>query len=324
MPRADHRLSLWLGAGLLLAAFLSLLVGKVAVSPADWWAGELGALIIAELRLPRLVLGILIGAALGSAGAVMQGYLRNPLADPGLFGVSSSAALGAVASLYFGVGASAHLLPGFALAGAGLGMAALALVVGRSDSVILFTLAGLLLSSLTGACTALLISVAPTPFATAEIVTWLIGALSDRSWQDVWIALPLVLAGGIVLAATAPALDALTLGETAARSLGVDMRRLLWQVVLGVGLMVGASVAVAGIIGFVGLIVPHLVRRAVGNRPSAVLLPSALAGALLVVVADTAVRALPTVSELRLGVAMSLIGAPFFLMLLVRMRRALA
>ncbi len=321
--RTELQVNLGLLMALVLAGFGSLLAGKVAIAPADWFAGDLGSLIIAELRLPRLVLGLLVGASLGLSGAVMQGYLRNPLADPGLFGVSSSAALGAVASLYFGVGASALLLPGFALAGAAAGMAALALVVGRSDSLILFTLAGLLLASLTGAFTTLLISIAPTPFVTSEIVNWLIGALVDRSWRDVQIALPLVLAGALILAPTSRALDALILGETAARSLGIHMRALLWRVVLGVGLLVGASVAVAGIIGFVGLIVPHLVRPLVGNRPSAVPLPAALAGALLVVVADTAVRLLPTVSELRLGVAMSLIGAPFFLMLLARMRRQL-
>jgi iron complex transport system permease protein len=321
--RADLPVNLGLMLALLLAAFGSLLAGKVAIAPADWFAGDLGSLIIAELRLPRLVLGLLVGASLGLAGAVMQGYLRNPLADPGLFGVSSSAALGAVASLYSGAAVSALVLPGFALAGAAAGMAALALVVGRSDSLILFTLAGLLLASLTGAFTTLLISIAPTPFVTSEIVNWLIGALVDRSWRDVQIALPLMLVGALILATTAPALDALILGEPAARSLGVDMRALLWRVVLGVGLLVGASVAVAGIIGFVGLIVPHLVRPLVGNRPSAVLLPAALAGALLVVVADSVVRLLPTVSELRVGVAMSLIGAPFFLLLLARMRRQL-
>jgi iron complex transport system permease protein len=317
------RLNLGLLAALAVAALLSLLAGQVWISPARWAGNDLATLILVELRLPRLLLGLSIGAALGLAGAVMQGYLRNPLADPGLFGVSSSAALGAVASLYFGAAASALLLPGFALAGAAAGMACLALVVGRSDSLILFTLAGLLLSSLTGAFTTLLISIAPSPFVTSEIVNWLIGALVDRSWLDVQIALPLVLAGAALLAGTARALDALTLGETAARSLGVDMRGLMWRVVVGVGLLVGASVAVAGILGFVGLIVPHLVRPFAGNRPSAVLLPSALAGALLLVVADSVVRLLPTTSELRLGVALSLIGAPFFLFLLARLRREL-
>jgi iron complex transport system permease protein len=254
----------------------------------------------------------------------MQGFLRNPLADPGLFGVSSSAALGAVISLYFGFAASALLLPLFALAGAALGMAALALLVGRSESLILFTLAGLILASLTGSLTALMISLAPTPFATAQIVNWLMGALTDRSWADVKLVVPLIALGSLVLAGTARPLDTLTLGETAARSMGVDLGRLQWRVVVGVGLLVGASVAAAGIIGFVGLIVPHLVRSLVGHRPGAVLLPSALAGALLVVLADSLVRVLPTTSELRLGIAMSLLGTPFFLALLVRMRRELA
>jgi len=313
-----------LAAGLVLAMLFSLMAGKVWVSPLEWAQGGLKAIILFELRLPRAILGAAIGAGLGLAGAVMQGFLRNPLADPGLFGVSSSAALGAVISLYFGFAASALLLPLFALAGAALGMAALALLVGRSESLILFTLAGLILASLTGSLTALMISVAPTPFATAQIVNWLMGALTDRSWADVKLVVPLIALGALVLAGTARPLDTLTLGETAARSMGVDLARLQWRVVLGVGLLVGASVAAAGIVGFVGLIVPHLVRPFFGHRPGAVLLPSALAGALLVVLADSLVRVLPTTSELRLGIAMSLLGTPFFLALLVRMRRELA
>jgi len=312
-----------LAAVLLLAMLASLLAGPVWVSPSDWGAGGLKAIILFELRLPRAILGAAIGAGLGLAGAVMQGFLRNPLADPGLFGVSSSAALGAVISLYFGFAASALLLPLFALAGAALGMAALSLLVGRSESLILFTLAGLILASLSGSLTALMISLAPTPFATAQIVNWLMGALTDRSWADVQLVVPLIVLGAIILAGTARPLDSLTLGETAARSMGVDLGRLQWRVVIGVGLLVGASVAAAGIIGFVGLIVPHLVRPLVGHRPGAVLLPSALAGALLVVLADSLVRVLPTTSELRLGIAMSLLGTPFFLALLVRMRREL-
>lgn len=313
-----------LAAGLILAMLLSLMAGPVWVSPFEWGDGGLKAIILFELRLPRAILGAAIGAGLGLAGAVMQGFLRNPLADPGLFGVSSSAALGAVVSLYFGFAASALLLPLFALTGAALGMAALALLVGRSESLILFTLAGLILASLTGSLTALMISLAPTPFATAQIVNWLMGALTDRSWADVKLVVPLIVLGAVILSATARPLDTLTLGETAARSMGVELGRLQWRVVIGVGLLVGASVAAAGIIGFVGLIVPHLVRPFVGHRPGAVLLPSALAGALLVVLADSLVRVLPTTSELRLGIAMSLLGTPFFLALLVRMRRELA
>lgn len=318
------RLNGLLAIALIAAMTLSLAAGKVWVSPTAWLGDDLSALIIMELRLPRTVLGAAIGAALGMAGATMQGYLRNPLADPGIFGVSASSALGAVTSLYFGFAMTAWLLPAFALAGAGIGMGLLALLAGRSGSLILFTLAGVILSSLAGSLTSLMISLAPTPFATTEIVTWLMGALTDRSWDDVKLAVPIIAVGMVFLIATGRSLDALTLGEDAARSMGVNMLRLQWFAVLGVGLTVGASVAAAGIIGFVGLIVPHLVRPFAGHRPSAVLLPSALAGALLVVGADSAVRILPSVSELRLGIAMSLLGAPFFMALLFKMHRELA
>jgi len=318
------RINLALLAGIALAFALSLIAGKVWIPLDAWTAGDPRWPIIAELRLPRTLLAAMVGAALGLSGAAMQGYLRNPLADPGLFGVSSGAALGAVISLYFGYAASPLLLPAFSLTGAGITMAILALLVGRSGSVIVFTLAGVILSSVAGSMTALAISLAPTPFATSQIVTWLMGALTDRSWDDVTLALPLLALGCVLLAFTGRTLDALTLGESAARSMGVDPLRLQLLIVIGVALCVGASVATAGIIGFVGLIVPHLVRPFVGNRPSAVLLPSALAGALLLLLADSLVRAVPTVSELRLGIAMSMLGGPFFLVLLLRMRRRLA
>ena len=305
-------------AGLLLIAFpLSLLAGRVWIDPA---ATPNAMLILMELRLPRSVLAVIIGAGLGASGAAMQGYLRNPLADPGLFGIAPMAALGAVASLWFGYSTSAWLLPLFALAGAGLAMALLALVAGRSGGIALFTLAGLMIASLAGALTALAVTLSPNPFALSEIVMWLNGALTDRSWREVAIAAPLVALGIAALQLAARPLDALTLGTDAARSLGVDMRALLWLLVLGIGLAVGASVAVAGIIGFVGLIVPHLVRPLTDRLPSSLIVPSALAGACLVLIADSVVRVLPLVSELRLGIALSLIGAPFFLMLLLRMR----
>ena len=318
------KLNLSLAFALLLVLGASLMAGRIWIPFDQWLTGDLKSLIIMELRLPRALLGAIVGASLGMAGAAMQGYLRNPLADPGLFGVSSSAALGAVISLYFGFTVSAWLLPLFALTGAALGMAALALLAGRSGSLILFTLAGVILSSLTGAMTSLLISLAPTPFATSEIVTWLMGALMDRSWDDVKLAAPLSLAGMLILLRCGRSLDALTLGDTAARSLGIDMVRLQWMLVLAIGLCVGTSVAVAGIIGFVGLVVPHLVRPLVGHQPSALLVPSALAGALLVVIADCVVRILPSVSEVRLGIAMSVLGAPFFMALLFKMRREVA
>ena len=323
MSRA-MRFNLLLALALLAAMLLSLIAGKIWLPWAAWHATDPRWLIIVELRMPRTVLGAAVGAALGLSGAAMQGYLRNPLADPGLFGVSAGAALGAVVSLFFGFTASALLLPAFALTGAAVSMALLALLAGRSGSLIVFTLAGVILSSVAGSMTALAISLAPTPFATSEIVTWLMGALTDRSWNDVEIALPVIAVGSVLIALTGRSLDALTLGESAARSMGIDPRMLQWLIVAGVGLCVGASVAAAGIIGFVGLMVPHLVRPFTGHRPSAALLPSALGGAVLLVLADSFVRVTPTVSELRLGIAMSMLGGPFFFILLLRMRRKLA
>ena len=305
-------------AALLALAFpLSLLAGRVWIDPAST---HNAALILGELRLPRSILAVVIGAGLGMAGAAMQGYLRNPLADPGLFGIAPGAALGAVIALRFGI-AGMYAVPVSALVGGAGAMALLALIAGRSGGIALFTLAGLMVASLAGALTALVISLAPNAFVISEIVLWLNGALTDRSWQDVWIAAPLVAVGCGVLFLTRQALDALTLGSAVARSLGIDTTRLLWLLVVGVGLTVGAGVAVAGIIGFVGLIVPHLVRPLTDGRPSQLLVPSALAGGLLVLVADSTVRILPLVVELRLGIALSLLGAPFFLWLLVQMRR---
>jgi iron complex transport system permease protein len=315
-------LSLILGVLLIFALLLSLMAGKIWIPFSQWSNGDLRSLIIMELRLPRVVLGVFVGLALGASGAIMQGFLRNPLADPGIFGISSSAALGAVVSMFFGYAISPYILPVFALLGAGLGMALLALLAGRSGSLILFTLAGVIISSLTGSLTALMISLAPNPFAASEIVNWLMGALSDRSWDDVKIAAPLITIGLIILLSLAKPLDALSLGEKAARSLGVNMGHLQIFIIIGIGLCVGASVAVSGMIGFVGLVVPHLMRPLVGNLPSRTILPSALAGALLIVVSDAIVRILPLQSELRLGIAMSILGAPFFLQLLFKMRRS--
>ena len=314
----------------------SLLMGRVWIDPfADAGQGpQNAALILMELRLPRAVLALIVGAGLGAAGAAMQGYLRNPLADPGLFGIAPMAALGAVASFWFApvlppaIGAVS--LPLFALSGAALAMALLALIAGRTATdggsgagggIALFTLAGLMIASLAGALTALAITLSTNAFALSQIVLWLNGALTDRSWNDVLLAAPLTLAGIFVLSRAARALDALTLGEDAARSMGIEPGRVLALLIVGIGLTVGAGVAVAGIIGFVGLIVPHLVRPLTDRLPSSLMLPSALAGACLVLVADSTVRVLPLVTELRLGIALSLIGAPFFGWLLIRMRR---
>ncbi|EJU09150.1 iron ABC transporter permease [Novosphingobium resinovorum] len=309
---------------LALAVPLSLLAGRVWIDP---FASDThnASVILLYLRLPRALLALIVGAGLGGAGAAMQGYLRNPLADPGLFGIAPGAALGAVLSFWTGYAASVWLLPVFALVGAGGAMALLALIAGREAGVALFTMAGLMISSLAGALTSLAISLSPTPFAMSEIVTWLMGALADRSWREVVIAGPLTLLGLGVLLVAGRGLDALTLGEAAARSLGFEPRRQQALMIAGVGLTVGAAVAVAGVIGFVGLMVPHLVRPLTDRRPSSLLVPSALAGALLLLVADAGCRVLPLAGgELRLGIALALIGAPFFLALLLRMRRGLA
>lgn len=320
----NRRLILFLTATLVIAVPLSLLAGRVWIDPFAPSTRN-AMLILFELRLPRAALALVIGAGLGVSGAAMQGYLRNPLADPGLFGIAPGAALGAVLSFWTGYSASVWLLPVFALVGAGGAMALLALIAGREGGIALFTMAGLMIASLAGALTSLAISLSPTPFAMSEIVTWLMGALADRSWREVMIAAPLTLAGIGILLAAGRGLDALTLGEAAARSLGLDPRRLQWLMIVGVGLTVGAGVAVAGVIGFVGLMVPHLVRPLTDRRPSSLMVPSALAGALLLLVADCVCRLLPlTGGELRLGIALSLLGAPFFLALLLRMRRGLA
>ncbi len=302
---------------LAIALPLSLLAGRVWLDP---WTTPNAAVILGELRLPRALLAVTIGGGLGATGAAMQGYLRNPLADPGLFGIGPGAAFGAVLSLLFGL-ASGWWLPLFALAGAAGAMALLALIAGRAGGVALFTLAGMMIASLAGALTSLAISLAPNAFATSEIVVWLMGALTDRTWADVALAAPLTLVGIALLRLAGRGLDALTLGEAAARSLGVSPGRLQALLVAGVGLTVGSGVAVAGVIGFVGLMVPHLVRPLTDKRPSSLIMPSALAGALLVLVADCVCRILPLVTELRLGIALSLIGAPFFLHLLLKMRR---
>jgi len=317
------RLVLLLALALCVAVPLSLLAGSVWINP---FSPELhsASTILVELRMPRAVLALVLGAGLGAAGAAMQGYLRNPLADPGLFGIAPGAALGAVLSFWTGYASAPWMLPVFALIGAGGAMTLLALIAGRGGGVALFTLAGLMVSSLAGALMSLAISLTPSPFAMSEIVTWMMGSLADRSWREVWIAAPLTLAGIGVLLHAGRDLDAMTLGEMAARSLGVEPLRLQAMMILGAGLIVGSGVAVAGIIGFVGLMVPHLVRPMTDRKPSSLIVPSALAGALLLLFADCLCRIMPLAGgELRLGIALSLIGAPFFLRLLLKMRQGM-
>jgi iron complex transport system permease protein len=307
-------------------ACASLLVGRVWVAPARLLAGPtdpLGAIFL-QLRLPRTLLGLAVGAALGLSGATLQGYTRNPLADPALLGVSSLAALGAVLTIYLSL-SSPWSLPVFAMAGAGLGVILLAVLAGAAGGAVSFLLAGAVLNILASAGVALALSLAPNPWASADITNWLLGSLEDRSLADVRLALPFIGAGSVLLLTCGRALDALTLGEAGARALGVSLRTTQLVIATGVGLACGASVAVSGMIGFVGLVTPHLLRPFVGERPGALLVPSTLGGAALLVAADILVRLAPGGGgEVRLGVAMAVLGGPFFLALLIRMKRRLA
>ena len=311
---------------------LALMLASLLIGPADagigeslraLWSGE-GALglVMREIRAPRAVLGLLVGASLGLSGAAMQGYLRNPLAEPGLIGVSASAALGAVIALQTGIAAAFALaLPMAALAGAGIAVGLIVLLAGPGGGSLALILAGVAISAFAGALTSLVLNLSPNPFAAGEIVFWMMGSLADRSWLHVAIAAPVMAAGAALLWGASRGLDALTLGEDAAASMGIDLRALRLRVVLGVAAMVGAATAVAGAVGFVGLVVPHLLRGAVGGRPGRLLAASALGGAALVLAADIVVRVVLPGRDLKLGVVMALIGAPVFLQLIWRQRR---
>lgn len=312
----------WLAGAAVLVFVASLMFG-----PAGWGlpgSGDARSLIFWEIRVPRAVLGALVGAALGLSGAALQGYLRNPLAEPGLLGVSGGASLGAVIAIHTGAaGAFALALPLGGLVGAVLATLAVFLLAGERSGPITLILAGVAVSSLAGALTALALNLAPNPFASVEIVFWMLGSLNDRSLVHVWLAAPLIVAGGALLLTLGPSLDALSLGEDAAANLGVDLARLRVMLVGGVALAIGAATSVTGAIGFVGLVVPHLLRPTFGYRPSRLLGASALAGAALVLAADVGLRLVAPLADLRLGVVTAIIGAPFFLWLVVKTRREL-
>ena len=258
---------------------------------------------------------------MGLSGAALQGLLRNPLAEPGIIGVSATAALGAVLVFYFGVSSAFALaLPLGGIAGALASVALLYALAGRDAGVLTVVLAGIAVSSFSAALTSLVLNLAPSPYAALEIVYWLLGSLADRSMDHVALTAPLIAAGWILLLASGRALDALSLGEEAAHTLGFSISRIRLQVILGTALSVGAAVSVTGGIAFVGLVVPHLLRPVVGHEPSRLLLASALGGAALLLAADIAVRLVSGPIELKLGVLTALVGAPFFLLLIWRVR----
>ena len=322
------RLALLLTALVGVLFITALLVGPADIGPLQSLsalvAGDEGpmTLVMREIRLPRALLGLLIGGSLGLAGAAMQGYLRNPLADPGLIGVSGSAALGAVLAIQTGVAAGFALgLPLAALGGALIGMFLVLVLAGPRGSSLTLILAGIAISALAGAFTSLVLNLSPNPFAANEIVFWMMGSLADRSMTHMWIALPLIVLGAALLLSLSRGLDALTLGEDAAEAMGVRLSRLRLTLIFGTAAVVGASTAVAGAIGFVGLVVPHLLRPFVGARPGRLLWASGLGGAAMLLAADIAVRVILPTRDLKLGVVTALIGAPLFLHLIFRTRR---
>lgn len=320
-------LMLALITALMVLFALSVMIGPAGITMSDTLRalflgqGEAATLVMREIRLPRALLAVMVGASLGLAGAAMQGYLRNPLAEPGLIGVSGSAALGAVIVLQTGLAAAWWLaLPLAALGGALASVLLILLLAGPRGSSLTLILAGIAISALAGAMTTLVLNLSPNPFAASEVVFWMMGSLSDRSFDHVWIALPFMVIGWALLLSLGRPLDVLTLGEDAAATMGVATKRVRMVLVLGIAACVGAATAVAGAIGFVGLVVPHILRPFVGARPSALLWASALGGAVMVLAADLAVRLILPDRDLKLGVLMAIIGAPFFLHLIYKTR----
>ena len=318
-------------AFVVLLLLASLGIGPVRLSPLTVVDALLGGgsdvqqVIVREIRLPRTILGFAIGAMLGLSGAALQGLLRNPLASPSLFGAPQSAAFGAVLIIALGIAdVRSYALPVAAIIAAFASVFVLLAIAGRNAGLLILILAGLAISSLAGAATALVMNLSSNPFAVLEIAFWLLGSLEDRSFRHVMLALPFILAGAAILLSQRNAFRALSLGEEAAQSLGVDVARLRLLVISGVALGVGGAVAVAGTIGFIGLVAPHLMRPLIGHDPARLLVPSALTGSALLLSADIAVRIIPSTSDIKVGVLTSIIGVPFFLYLIMRERRALA
>ena len=315
------RLLLWLAASVAFGVVLSLTAGPNGFGLPP--AGAARWLILTEIRLPRACFGLLVGAALGLAGAALQGYLRNPLAEPGLIGVSGGAALGAVLAIHTGLaGLAALALPLAGLVGAGLATMAVLGLAGARASPVTLILSGVAISSMTAALTSLALNLSSNPFAAAEAIFWMMGSLADRSLTQLWLAGPLILLGGALLLGVGRTLDALTLGDEAAMSLGVDLDGARRRLIIGTALTVGAATAVTGMIGFVGLVVPHVLRPWTGHQPSRLLAASALGGAALLLFADVLTRFIAPVADIRIGVFTAILGAPFFLWLVVRLREA--
>jgi iron complex transport system permease protein len=312
-------------------ALASLGVGPVKLSPATvvdalfGGGSEVQRIIVQQIRLPRTILALAIGGILGLSGAALQGLLRNPLASPSLFGAPQAAAFGAVLMIALGLAdVRSFALPAAAIVAAFASVFVLLAIAGRNAGLLILILAGLAISSLAGAATSLTMNLSRNPFAALEIAFWLLGSLEDRSFRHVTMALPFIAVGATILLSQRHAFRALSVGEETAQSLGVNVGRLRLLVILGIALGVGGAVSVAGAIGFIGLVAPHLMRPLIGYDPGRLLVPSALTGAALLLAADIAVRVIPSTSDIKVGVLTALIGVPFFLYLIVRERRALS
>jgi len=317
---ADQRLITGLSLASACALIMACLLGSTPMSlsrilAAIAWQGPLGdSLVIWQIRLPRALAAFMVGGALGASGAALQGLLRNPLAEPGVLGVSSTAVLGATLSLYYGLAAiSPWALPVASIIGALIATAIIALAAIRTQSVVTLILIGVGLSSFAGAAMSLLMNFAPNPFSLSDMVNWMLGSVSNRSYREIGFAAPFMAIGLMILFGTRRGLSALTLGEEAASGLGLNLKAQRISVVLGAGLATGAAVSIAGAIGFVGIVAPHVVRPFTGHDPARSLLPSTLLAGLFLVLADIGVRLLPTQSELKLGVVAAIFGAPAFI-----------
>ncbi len=331
-----------LGLLLLVAIWLSLALGPLSLALGDSLAAALrlvgvpieasgleqAELILAQIRLPRTLLGCAAGAVLALCGVAMQGLFRNPLADPGLVGVSSGAALGAAVALVgstfipaLPAGWEPYLLSVFAFVG-GLGVTLLVYRLGRRDGqthVATMLLAGIALTALAGAVVGLFSYLADDR-TLRSLTFWNLGSLNGASYARLWPLLLITIAVALWLPRRAKALNALLLGESEARHLGFDVERIKRELVVCTALGVGAAVAATGLIGFIGLVVPHLMRLLVGPDHRLLLPASALAGGSLLLLADVAARLVIAPAELPIGIVTALLGAPFFLYLLLRER----
>lgn len=319
-------ISLILGLVCLVQFALSVLVGSAPMGLGETLGAlfgqgtEASRIIVWEIRLPRAVAAFGVGAALGLSGAGLQGLLQNPLAGPGVLGVSAFASLGAVIAIYFGLAAAGSFaVPLAAILFSGLAVALLLFAAGRGASTVTLLLVGIGLSSLAGALTSLALNLAPNPYSLSDLINWMLGSVANRSWADVGMAAPAWALGAVAVIMAGPSLRALSLGEETAASLGVNPARARLLIIIGTSLLAGASVAVAGTIGFVGMVAPHIVRPLVKHDPQRVLFPSALAAGAMLLGADMLVRVLPFSQELKLGVAAALFGAPVFIWIAARL-----